>query len=218
MNIIAFIAHPDDEINCAGLLHKNFLEGGKNFVICFTGNKTRTKEFKESCKIIGAKGIILGMTEFEIRRTQKIHNNLVKTIRLFEPDIAVLQSNDYHPDHKVVFQISFDTLEFASHGKNGWLTHKIFELETSALITYPDMIFDITKEHTIKLKALAAHKTQVKGKSFGNYYFDYVEHKGRLRGAQIGVKYGEAYKLHTLLIKGNFYPKSRSFNKISDIF
>ncbi|RMF56234.1 hypothetical protein D6745_00040 [Candidatus Woesearchaeota archaeon] len=217
MNIIAFVAHPDDEVNCAGLLHKNFLEGGRNFVICFTGNKKRAAEFKKSCDIIGARGVVLGIPEFEIKQAQKLHKNLIETIRDFKPDIAVLQANDYHPDHKAVFQISLNALEFASHGKNGWLTKKILELETSAMITYPDIILDVTEEHSIKFRALEAHKTQVEGKSFGNYYFDYIEHKGRLRGSMIGAKYGEAYKLHTQTIKGNFYPHFCGCNKACDI-
>lgn len=217
--IICFIAHPDDEINGAGLMHKNYLEGGKNLIVSFTGNPIRNAELENSASIIGAEVINLGFEEHKINSSLELIQNLREIILKLRPDIAILQANDYHPDHRAVFTICMDALEFISHGKEGrgFMVKKILEMETSGLIQYPDLIVDITNELKIKIKAFRAHKSQIKGKSFGNYYLEYMNKKAQLRGCQIGVKYGEAYREHNLQIKGNFYPASRGTFKVSDI-
>jgi N-acetylglucosamine malate deacetylase 1 len=217
MKIIVFIAHPDDEINCAGLLTKNKDIGGESLVLCFTGNKKRNKELEKSCKILGAKAIHLGYDNYKIPYSKEIRNKLSNTIRKFKPDIAVVQSNDYHLDHKRVHKISLDILEFASHEKNGWLPKKIFEMEATGLFQYPDIILDITKEFPKKIAAFNSHQTQVSGKSFGNTYLEMTKAKANLRGVQIGQKYGEGFKIHHLSIKGNFYNKSRGIKNIKEI-
>jgi LmbE family N-acetylglucosaminyl deacetylase len=217
MKLIAFIAHPDDEVFCGGLLAKNTKEKGKNLIICFTGNKKRQRELKESAKIIGAKVLFLGFEEFKINYS-KIRYKLIEIVRKFKPDIAITQSFDYHLDHQKVNRIIKDILEFAAHNPQGWLTKKILEMETSTTHEYPDVIYDVSQEFKIKKEALKKHISQVKEKEFGSYYSKIIEAKAKLRGAQIGTEYGEGYKLHHLSIKGNFYPKSRGYKKVSDIF
>jgi LmbE family N-acetylglucosaminyl deacetylase len=217
MKILVFAAHPDDEVNCAGLLHKNFKENGKNLIVCFTGNKKRLKELKESCKIIGSKLIHLNLKEYELLNNQKTILNLKKIILNFKPDIVVLQSKDYHIDHKSVFDLALFSLKIASHGHNGWLTKKILEMETSYLIRYPDVIVDITEEQDIKLKAFKAHNSQIKEKSFGNYYLNMMNAKAKLRGVQIGAEFGEAYLEHKFPIIGDFYKESRGIKNLKHL-
>ncbi|HEC96529.1 MAG TPA: hypothetical protein ENI59_02510 [Euryarchaeota archaeon] len=220
MRIIAFTAHPDDEINCAGLLHKNFKEKGKNLLVCFTGNRQRKKELAKSCRIIGTDHIVLGLKERSISMSTKLLLKLKKIILGFKPDIAVIQRNDYHPDHQEVFKIGLDTIEFASHGSrnNAWLIRKVLEMESTNLFPYPDIIYDVTKEHPLKLKAFKAHKSQIQNKPFGRQYLVMTQLKARFRGAQIGKEFGEAYKIHNMSIKGNFYPESRGLQRTRDLF
>lgn len=218
-NIIAFIAHPDDEVNCAGLMHKNYKSGGNNLIICFTGNELRIMELKKSCEVIGAELLFLGFEEYNIKNDISLINKMRKIFVEFKPNIAVLQANDYHPDHIVVNKISLELIEFVSHGTadKAYLIPKILEMEASGLIPYPDIIIDITKEQSIRKKVFNMHKSQVKNKSFGDYYIKFLEQKAKLRGVQIGTLYGEAYKEHKLSIKGNFYPVSRGVDSIENL-
>jgi LmbE family N-acetylglucosaminyl deacetylase len=157
-----------------------------------------------------AQHIVVGFREYEIRSTNKLMQNLKKTIRTFKPDIAIVQGKDYHPDHCAVHGIALTALEFASHGKReGWFTPRIFEMEATGLFSYPDIIVDVSEEHAMKKKIFLCHTSQVNGKDFGEYYLDILECKGRLRGAQIGVKYGEAYCVCVQKIIGDVYPVGR---------
>ncbi|MFP4567387.1 MAG: PIG-L deacetylase family protein [Candidatus Woesearchaeota archaeon] len=217
MNVLVFTAHPDDEVNCAGLLNKNSKEGGKNLIVCFTGNKKRLNELKESCKIIGAELLHLNLKEYELLNNQETILKLKKIIMNFKPDVAILQANDYHLDHKHVFDLSLFALKIASHGDTGWFTRKVLEMETSFLIRYPDIIVDISEEQDIKIKAFKAHKSQTKGKSFGSYYLDIIDAKAKLRGVQIGATYGEAYIEHHMPIVGNFYKNSRGIKYLKNL-
>ncbi len=219
-NILAIIAHPDDEMNCAGLMTKNSKEGGENFIVCFVDNEGRKEELKKSCKILNAEFTTLGFNQLEITPSHALRKKLKNLIVSFKPDIVVIQSKDYHPDHQIIHDFALHVMEFASHGdeNTAWLTPVILELEASALIDYPDVIYDITNEQEARKEVMKVHQSQVKRKSFGKYYLDIVEQKARLRGAQIGTEYGEAYRLHHLSIKGNFYPTSRGYRNVGDIF
>ena len=220
MKIIAFTAHPDDEISCAGLLHKNFLEGGENLVVCFTGAGTsREDELKKSCDIIGTKYKILEFDDLSIKVTKSLKIELKDLISKFQPEIAILQSNDYHLDHQDVNRLGYFALEMAAHGETfeSWFTPVILELECSSLIPYPDLIVNVDEEQKIKVKAFEAHISQMEKKHIKKYYFDVMEKKARLRGVQIGSTYGEAYSLKNLKIVGNFYPRSRGCKSIKDI-
>lgn len=218
-NILAFFAHPDDEVNCAGLMHKNFNEGGNNLVICFTSNKKRLEELKESCAIIGAELLVLDFKGLDIKYSKSLRTKLKKIIVRYKPDIAIIQANDYHPDHRSVHQIAFDTLTFVSHGdeKYSWFTPIILEAEATGLITYPDVIVNIDAEQEVRRKAFSAHQSQVQSKSFGDAYIRTLEEKAKLRGAQIGCVYGEAYKRHLIPIKGDFYYKNRGIQSVVDL-
>ncbi len=218
MKVMAFVAHPDDEINCGGVLLKNKEEEGETLVVCFTGSDERVKELKNSCKILGAEMLNLQFPELAIPYDNKLRLKLMKLIREFQPEIVILQANDYHPDHQQVNKILLETLEFAAHSDKGWVVKHIIEMETSGLLTYPDVIFDVSDEFENKVKAFECHNSQVKEKSFGHFYLEFLEAKGRLRGVQIGSKYGEAYKLHRQKVQGNFYPFSLGIKKLSTDF
>lgn len=218
MKILVLIAHPDDEVSCAGLLAKNNLEGGESLILCFTGDEIRHKELKASCKLLKCKLIHFQFDELNIPYNTKLRKKLIEIIRGFKPDISIIQSDDYHLDHQKVNKMALDVLEFAAHSKNGWLTPKILELESSNILPYPDVVFDISKEFPIKKRVFKKHMSQTVEKSFGGYYLKNIQAKAKLRGVLIGTKFGEAYKLHNLSIKGDFYPFSRGFKKIRDLF
>ena len=207
--IIAFIAHPDDESHCGALLKSNSLLGGKNLVICFTGNDQRKTELKKSSQILDFEFEVLEFPELEIKNSCGLRDKYRNWFLNFQPDIVVIQKNDYHPDHQMVYNISVANSEFAMHGckKTAFVPKLFLELETFVLLPSPDIIIDSDDVFDFKLNALMVHSSQVEGKAFGTYYKDMLYHRSRLRGCQLGCEHGEAYKVISLPILGCVYPR-----------
>ena len=211
MKLLLIIAHPDDEISCAGTVEKLKKEKGTCKIVCFTGNPIRNSELKESCKKLGATFETFNIKENELKI--KIHNcyeKLVKIIRDFKPEIIITQDpKDYHPHHRWVYNIAKEAVEFASHDKKGHTTPLFLSMETNNLFHAPDIFVDISEEQKFRNELIKVYSSELQKEHKKNYYIEFCEAKSRLRGVQVGTEPAEAFIVNKQPIHGNFYSKSR---------
>ncbi|PIN81417.1 hypothetical protein COV13_01200 [Candidatus Woesearchaeota archaeon CG10_big_fil_rev_8_21_14_0_10_32_9] len=223
MNVLAVIAHPDDETCFAGFIKKVTNSGGKVLIVCYTGRKQREIELKNSCNVLGAKCILLGFKDLSLKTSlsqEKEIKRLKEIIVKFKPEILITMSSyDYHPDHKVLNELVRLAAEFASHGEvdKAWLVKKILTFEDNNLLPYPDLIIDITDEFSYKLLSLKQHVSQLSSAYKKNYYTDLAIKLAELRGVMGGCKYAEACNEIILPVHGNFYCENRLIKNSEDV-
>ncbi|RYF89080.1 MAG: PIG-L family deacetylase, partial [Chitinophagaceae bacterium] len=124
MNILFVAAHPDDiEILCAGTLIKYANQGHQVTMAVFTtGNMgdihikptelaaIREKETRAAAAIIGAKLIWAGVDDEHVFPNEAQRRIMIDILREADPDVIFTHSpNDYHPDHRYVSQLVFDS-------------------------------------------------------------------------------------------------------------
>ena len=191
MNILAIGAHYDDiELGCAGSLRK-YVENGhdvymvvvtKSDYVNFDGTPIRTKEqaFEEgesAAKIIGAKKLIC--LDFETK------NEVISDLNI---DVVFTHwKYDVHQDHSAIGRA---TLNAARHSSKV-LMYRSNWYQT--LERYRENFYiDVTKQIDIKKESLYAHTTEVERR--GDEWVDFVIHKNKNSGLEIGVEYAEAFE------------------------
>ena len=219
LDILAFGAHPDDVDACAGgLLAKCVKEGLSVGIIDLTSGdnsetangKLRISESLTSSKILGVKiRKNLRWPDRDIQATNNNEDKLVRIIRKYKPDIAVIPYwEDRHKAHRDTSNLTERAIQSAKYSKiiPGLKAHKV-KIILYYMIHYefePNFIFDISNTHDLKMKALFCHKSQMFKKNISGKYTnelldaDFIEAwiaRSRWYGYKIGVKYGEAYAM-----------------------
>ncbi len=206
MKILAIGAHPDDvEFGLGGLIIKEANKGSEiKFVICSLGEagssgtpEERKQEAIEAAKISGVADVeFLNMGgDCHIENTAENRIQIAKIIREFKPDAVLapeLEINQ-HPDHYIVAQIAHAACRLARYG--GLAELKALDVhKVGALYFYPsraewgekpDIIIDVSENYETWIKAMQAHKSQMKTKSYVNL----VTTKAAAWGASIGVEH-----------------------------
>jgi LmbE family N-acetylglucosaminyl deacetylase len=190
--VMALVPHPDDaEWYAGGLLaslHKN-VNARIIIVIATDGCRgsyeydhsvlvtIREKEAGQAAAIHGAEQpIFLRYHDFELDRlpTGILRENFIRLIRQWKPDIVIAEDpfapGEPHPDHRAISYAAADAINYAElpllhpeHMTEGLKTHFVVEkyyYSESNIGT--NKIVDISDTMDIKLKALAAHKSQIR--------------------------------------------------------
>ncbi len=184
------IPHPDDgESGCAGTVAKWVRQGCHVlYVVATNGNKgtedpemtserlavIREQEQTKAAKMLGVEDVVfLGYGDGELEDTRQFLGQVVRQIRRWKPDVLFAMDPmrhlaHTHRDHRISGQIALDAcfpyardrLHFPEHLAEGLETHKV----GAALLwgtEYPDVVVDIGNTLDLKLKALAAHESQL---------------------------------------------------------
>ena len=123
MNILAIGAHPDDiEILCAGTLSLYAGQGHHVTIVPFTsGDRGDTRNpARGACPtsggggpasgIIGANLLWPGIMDEHVFPNPAQRRLMIDLLREFDPDVIFTHSpDDYHPDHRYVSQLVFDS-------------------------------------------------------------------------------------------------------------
>ncbi len=185
-NILAVGAHPDDlELNCAGTLARYAAAGDRVFMAVFTsGNmgdlnvppdelaETRRREAEASAAIIGAKLLWPAVTDELVFPDAQQRRIMIDLLREADPDVIITHGpGDYHPDHRYVSQLVFD-----SYFQKG-LPHipgqtrpacrfgqaQVYYMDNVGGIGFsPTEYVDITDVIQTKRDMLACHQSQIK--------------------------------------------------------
>jgi LmbE family N-acetylglucosaminyl deacetylase len=219
MNILAVGAHPDDiEILCAGTLARYAEEGHSVTLAVFTCGdmgdlKTppselamvRKKESEASAIILGARLLWPAITDELVFPNEEQRRIMIDLLRQADPDVIFTHSPiDYHPDHRYVSQLVFD-----SYFQKG-LPHlpgqhqtacrfgqtQVYYMDNVAGISFvPADYVDITSVMETKRRMLDCHQSQVKPmRELANSdLMDLIEIQARFRGLAAGCKYAEGF-------------------------
>lgn len=220
MNILCVAAHPDDiEILCAGTLAHYAKVGHRITMAIFTtGNMgdahispdklvvIRKKETRAAADIIGAHVIWAGIDDEHVFPNQEQRRIMIDILREADPDVIFTHSsNDYHPDHRYVGQLVFD-----SYFQKG-LPHipgqvrpacrfghaQYYYMDNLGGIDFlPTEYVDISEVFEIKKAMLACHRSQIISmQELANTdLLEMIEVQGRFRGLAAGCRYAEGFK------------------------
>lgn len=219
LNIMAVAAHPDDiELNCAGTLALYARLGHNVTLAVFTsGNmgdleikpeelaNIRKKEAQASADIIAGQLLWAGITDEHVFPNEQQRRIMIDILRQADPDVIFTHSpTDYHPDHRYVSQLVFD-----SYFQKG-LPHipgqkqpacrfgktQLYYMDNVGGIGFlPTEYVDITSVIEIKKKMLTCHQSQVKPmKELANTdMLEMLEVQARFRGFAAGCKFAEGF-------------------------
>ena len=183
------IPHPDDgESGCGGTVARWAREGCEVlYVVCTNGDKgssdpemtserlaaMREAEQKNAGKVLGVHEIVfLGHGDGELEDTRAFRGQIVEQIRRWKPDVLLAmdphRTSHSHRDHRIsgqaaldaAFPFARDVLHYPEHLRAGLETHKV----PTVLLwgsESPDVVVDIGATVDLKMKALAAHESQL---------------------------------------------------------
>ena len=222
MRYLAVGAHPDDIENlCAGTLAR-CVELGHEVVICVATNgaaghmvikppelaRIREQEARNAAALIGAEFIWMGYPDEFLFDDRETRLAFIDAVRLARPDVVITHSpDDYHPDHRRVSQLVFDTTFVASIPsiETAYPAHPLvpplyFMDNVAGKDFVPTEYVDITSVFEVKRKMLACHESQLVWlKDHDNIdILDFMQVMSRSRGLQCGCAYAEGFRLANL--------------------
>jgi LmbE family N-acetylglucosaminyl deacetylase len=187
--VMVVTPHPDDaEYGVAGTVVRWVGEGREViYVVCTNGDKgtsdasvkpeklvkTREAEQIAAANLLGVREVLfLRHTDQELEDTREFRKEIVRLIRLYQPE-TVVTADPYrrylwHRDHRITGQVTLDAifpyardhLSYPDLMKEGLYPHKVKEvlLWGAEDVNYRS---DITETFHVKLTALQCHKSQV---------------------------------------------------------
>lgn len=217
MNILAIGAHPDDvDLLCGGTLALYAAAGHHISVAIATngnvGSATLTRdeiagirrhEAERSCAVIGADLIWLDFDDEWLFDNRESRTAFIDAYRAARPDVVIAHDvRDYHPDHRIAGQVAADARIPAAV--------RLVETSLPALDTIPalytmdtvghlvsglDVLVDITDVIDTKIAMLTSHVSQEAWLAhiFDMSYVDFMLQQCAIRGAELGVRYAEAF-------------------------
>jgi len=229
---MAFAAHPDDELTCAGTLAKYKDNGHDVGIVIATngevGSSTlskqeiaalRKKEAENSASVIGAEFFWLNYPDEFLFNTKEVRLHFIDIIRGFKPDIIICHDKDmdYHPDHTTTGQIVWDvhvmvTVPNIKTKNPPCITiPEIYFMDTAAGVNFqPEFYVDISGQWDKKAKMYSCHTSQEEW-MLSQYNVSFVEF-GRIqaiyRGFQAGSIYAECFR------KAKFFPGGVKVNSL----
>jgi LmbE family N-acetylglucosaminyl deacetylase len=186
MNILAIGAHPDDlEILCAGTLALYAAQGHKVFMGIFTCGDmgdlkippdelslARRAESEAAAAIIGAQILWPGIMDEHVFANEEQRRIMIDLIREADPDIIFTHSpNDYHPDHRHLSQLIFDSyfqkglphIPNQSKPACRFAETQVYYMDNIAGLGFlPTEYVDITSVMETKRRMLRCHASQFK--------------------------------------------------------
>lgn len=219
MNILAIGAHPDDiEILCAGTLALYAQQGHSVSMAVFTsgdmGDKTippeklaviRRSEAEASAAIIGARLLWPGIMDEHVFPNEAQRRVMIDLLRRADPDVIFTHSpTDYHPDHRYVSQLVFDSyfqkglpyIPNQSEPACRFAEAQLYYMDNIAGIGFlPAEYVDITSVMETKRSMLRCHHSQLRAVSelAGRDILQLTETQSSFRGLGGGCEFAEGF-------------------------
>jgi len=201
MKILVLAPHADDaEMGCGGSIARFLDEGNEVYYGVFSlcdkslpdecPPGTLRGELLDASSVLGVPEENINVYDYPVRyhpeNRQDILEDLVDLKRKLDPDMVfVPSSTDVHQDHHTVYTESLRA--FKDTNLLGYeCVWNNFALEINGFIHLEDKYMDL------KVESVGEYESQ-KGRHYADEEF--LRHLARVRGAQIGVRYAEAFEL-----------------------
>ena len=219
MNILCVAAHPDDtELLCAGTLARYAKDGHQVTIAIFTDGSigdavvkpdvlsaTREKDARDAAAVLGANIIWAGVTDELVFPNKEQRHLMIDVLRQADPDVIFTHSpNDYHPDHRYVSQLVFDSyfqkglphMPGQSRQACRFAGTQLYYMDNICGIRFdPTEYVDITDTFETKKAMLACHKSQFVAMEdlASTDMNEMIEIHARFRGLAAGCRYAEGF-------------------------
>ncbi len=221
MNVLAVVAHPDDEILGCGATFKKLADQGHRVVSCVLCSEAEArvdKPSREKLATVGERAArIVGISEWiglkfpNIRFNTVPHLEMVKAIedviRRVQPDwIFTHHPNDMNVDHRVSYEATTAAAmlpQRLSSDLAPTMVRRVYLFEILSSTDWapplgeafrPNSFFDVASTFEAKLKALDAFEGALKPFPHSRSR-ENVRNLANLRGAQAGFELAEAFTL-----------------------
>jgi len=212
--ILAIFAHPDDEtFGCGGTLALHAEAGHRVDALSLTCSETeRELELRRAAEVLGIQEPII-FKEESIEATPELIRKVSDVIVERKPAAVITHLPfDYHREHRVTHELVKEAMEWAGHTtiyEDAWVVERLLLMEVNTLIPSPHVVIDVSETWSKKKAAIEEYSTQLAKFQWG-YYQEFMEKKARLRGAQGGCEYAEAFIVEPLAENSPFFPQMAS--------
>jgi LmbE family N-acetylglucosaminyl deacetylase len=218
-NILAVVAHPDDEVlGCGGTLAKLSRKGFNIHVLIIAeGLTSRTKKgevdkksYKKLHLATKKSSKILGIKSFEILKypDNKLYSvDFLKIVKILEKKISILKpktifthhSGDLNIDHQIVAKAVITSTRPTANNS----VKRILAFETPSStewsfntdkIFLPNYFENIEKTFNSKFRALREYSNEMRKFPHPRSY-ESISALAKLRGSSVGLKYAEAFQI-----------------------
>jgi LmbE family N-acetylglucosaminyl deacetylase len=219
MNVLAVAAHPDDiELLCAGTLARYVADGHTVTLVVFTDGSMgdvhlkprrlasiRRKEAAAAAKILGARLLWPAICDEHVFPDAAQRRVMIDLLRTADPDVILTHSpNDYHPDHRYVGQLVFDSyfqkglphIPRQQRRAGRFAQATIYFMDNVAGLGFlPTEYVDITATMEVKRRMIKCHKSQFAAMAeLANADLgEMAEIHSRFRGMGAGCRFAEAF-------------------------
>jgi LmbE family N-acetylglucosaminyl deacetylase len=205
--ILLLAPHTDDgELGCGGSISKWIKQGKEIYYVAFStmrkvvppgmNAETFEQEIKESTQLLSIKPANLILFGYPVRDfatyRQQILDNMVRINSEVRPDLVLLPStDDTHQDHQTISQEGFRAFK-----KTSIMGYEV----TPNNLNFHTHLFSLIDRTDVekKIASLMCYKSQA-DKTYLSA--DFVTSLARVRGAQIGQEYAEAFEVIRWIIK-----------------
>ncbi|HEU0012477.1 MAG TPA: PIG-L family deacetylase [Longimicrobium sp.] len=221
MNVLAVVAHPDDELLGCGATLRRLANEGHDVYSVVLSSQADARHARpdlerlqavaaESSRMVGIRET-LNYTFPNIRFNTVPHLEMVQAVEeavvRFEPEwIFAHHPGDLNVDHRVAYEATMSAVRLPqrmSRGLDASLIRKVFLFEVLSSTDWnmpidppfrPNAFFDVRATFEDKMAALAAFDGALKPHPHSRSA-ENVRHLAHVRGAQVGIELAEAFCL-----------------------
>ena len=220
---LVVIPHPDDaEFWCAGTVATWVKAGASvHYLLCTDGGKgasdgemtsselaaVREREQQEAANILGVQDVVmLHHPDGELEDTKDFRKEIVREIRRVQPEVLLCpepyrKNLAWHRDHRITGQVSLDAVfPYARdhlHFLELWEQEGLETHKTGTVLFWgaeqPDTHIDISDSISVKVRAVLAHKSQMKSRTESQVE-EFVKEWATNAGADQDIGYAEAFR------------------------
>ena len=227
--VLVITPHPDDaDFWCSGTIAKWLGDGATvRYVLCTDGgkgttdpnissadlSKLREQEQADAVEALGVQELVLlHHPDGSLEDDDGLRRELVRQIRQVQPDVVLCpepyrKNLAWHRDHRIAGQVALDAVFPCArdhlHFVELWRDEGLEPHKTPTMLFWgtenADTTIDITESMDAKIKAVAAHKSQMDGRSLKEIE-DFVRERAQVSEGGSGKEYVEAFRKVTFRV------------------
>jgi len=227
--VLVITPHPDDaDFWCSGTIAKWLGDGATvRYVLCTDGgkgttdpnissadlSKLREQEQADAVEALGVQELVLlHHPDGSLEDDDEFRRELVRQIRQVQPDVVLCpepyrKNLAWHRDHRIAGQVALDAVFPCArdhlHFVELWRDEGLEPHKTPTMLFWgtenADTTIDITESMDAKIKAVAAHKSQMDGRSLKEIE-DFVRERAQVSEGGSGKEYVEAFRKVTFRV------------------